>query len=145
MEVDLKNFMFINDQFNIIIYAKYFKKQKNYDELMNHIYAVIEGLIKINKIKFNTEKIVTYIDLKEYKRKEIDYDFLKKIIPILQEKYAENLEGIYVTNSSFFIKAIYTIIRPFIDKVTRKKIFFLKKDKNNTKQFSEENIDKLFE
>ena len=145
MEVDLKNFMFINDQFNIIIYAKYFKKQKNYDELMNHIYAVIEGLIKINKIKFNTEKIVTYIDLKEYKRKEIDYDFLKKIIPILQEKYAENLEGIYVTNSSFFIKAIYTIIRPFIDKVTRKKIFFLKKDKDNTKQFSEENIDKLFE
>ena len=145
MEVDLKNFMFINDQFNIVIYAKYFKKQKNYDELMNHIYAVIEGLIKINKIKFNTEKIVTYIDLKEYKRKEIDYDFLKKIIPILQEKYAENLEGIYVTNSSFFIKAIYTIIRPFIDKVTRKKIFFLKKDKDNTKQFSEENIDKLFE
>lgn len=145
MEVDLKNFMFINDQFNIVIYAKYFKKQKNYDELMNHIYAVIEGLIKIVKIKFDTEKIITYIDLKDYKRKEIDYDFLKKIIPILQKKYAENLEGIYVTNSSFFIKAIYTIIRPFIDKVTRKKIFFLKKDKHNTKQFSEENLDKLFE
>ena len=44
MDIDLKNFMFINDQFNIAVYTKYFKKQKNYDELMNHIYKVTDQL-----------------------------------------------------------------------------------------------------
>ena len=43
-------------------------------------------------------------------------------------------------------KTIYALVRPFIDKVTRKKIFFIKKDKKNKKKkISEDNIDELFD
>ena len=78
------------------------------------------------------------------------------MIQYCQEKYPDNLQIIYVKNASIMIKSIYAIIRPFVDKDTRKKIFFIKKNKNNSnklkggilknesEQINEENLDELF-
>ena len=98
----------------------------------------------------------SYVDLKGYKLKELDLDFIKIMIQYCQEKYPDNLQIIYVKNASIMIKSIYAIIRPFVDKDTRKKIFFIKKNKNKTNnlkgstlknesdQINEENLDELF-
>ena len=145
MDIDLDSFMFIDKMYNIAVYTKYFKKQKNYEPVINHIYKVTDQLIKIKTEKFNDKTITIYIDLKDYKIREVDYDFMKQMIKVLQEKYPDNLKHIYIRNATFVIKGIYAIIRPFIDKVTRKKIFFLKKEKSKDKTFNEEDLNKVFE
>tara|TARA_B100001121_G_scaffold291216_1_gene291738 strand:- start:108 stop:554 length:447 start_codon:yes stop_codon:yes gene_type:complete len=147
MDIDLDSFMFIDKLYNIAVYTKHFKKQKNYDIVINHIYKLTDELIKIKTEKFNDKTITVYIDLKDYKIREVDYDFMKQMIKVLQEKYPDNLNHIYIKNATFVIKGIYAIIRPFIDKVTRKKIFFLKKGKNKDKDksFNEEDLNKVFE
>ena len=87
------------------------------------------------------------------------------MIRFCEEKYPDNLRIIYIKNANFMIKSIYSIIRPFVHKDTRKKLIFIKKKKNKKKnenenenennctQFNEEineeineaNIDSLFE
>jgi hypothetical protein len=76
------------------------------------------------------------------------------MVQICQEKYPDNLEIIYIKNANIMVKTIYSIIRPFVDKETRKKIFFIKKNKKNKDQspdneeinkINEECIDELFD
>ena len=43
------------------------------------------------------------------------------------------------------LKTIYSIIRPFVDKETRKKIFFIKKNKKNNEQSQDKEINKINE
>ena len=145
MDIDLDSFMFIDKMYNIAVYTKHFKKQKNYDPVINHIYKLTEQLIKIKTEKFNDKTITIYVDLKDFKIREVDYSFMKHMIKVLEEKYPDNLNHIYIKNATFVIKSVYAIIRPFIDKVTRKKIFFLKKEKSKDKTYNEADLNKVFE
>ena len=156
MEQDKEKFMFIDKQLRLHVTIKYFKKSKNYEDIIKYIFAIIEKTIELRKQHMNIITLETYVDLKEYKLKELDLDFIKMMIHYCQEKYPDNLDIIYVKNATIMIKSIYAIIRPFVDKDTRKKIFFLKKKKksNNLKGYrennesnehiNEENIDDLF-
>ena len=68
-------------------------------------------------------------ELSEF-RKDIDLDFIKIMIHYCQEKYPDNLDIIYVKNANIMIKSLYAIIRPFVDKDTRKKINDIDKAQN---------------
>jgi hypothetical protein len=137
------DFMFIDDKLNIIVKVKYFTKSCDYDKLSTYIFSIIENTIKQRKKIKNIEVLDILIDLKDYKIKEINYGFIKLMINFCQDKYKDNLRVIYLKHSNFMFKAIYAIIRPFIDTETRKKIFFIKKGKN--KKITEEKIDDLFD
>jgi hypothetical protein len=146
--IDLEKFIYIDNNYNLNVSIKYFYKLKNYEKVISYIFNTIDRLIKIRSEKLNTIQIEGYIDLKEYKIKELDFDFIKIMVHVCQEKYPENLNIIYIKNANIMVKSIYSVIRPFIDKDTRKKIFFVKKDKKNKKndnKVNEENLDELFD
>ena len=140
--IEVEKLIYIDDNYNINIVLEYFYKLKNYEHVIEYIFNIIDNSIKIAWQKFNTLQLKVYIDLKNYKIKELDIDFIKIMIHVCQDKYAENLNVIYIKNANIMIKTIYSIIRPFIDSDTRKKIFFVNKNKN--KKINESNIDDLF-
>ena len=157
MEHDKEKFMFIDNKLRLNVVIKYFKKSKNYEEIIKYIFAIIEKTIELRNKHMNIITLETYVDLKDYKLRELDLDFVKMMIHYCQEKYPDNLDIIYVKNATIMIKSLYAIIRPFVDKDTRKKIFFLKKKKktkeikgssdpvdDNPEHINEENIDDLF-
>ena len=158
MEQDKEKFMFIDTKLRLHVVIKYFKKSKNYEAIIKYIFDVIEKTIELRTTHLNIITLETYVDLKDYKLKELDLDFIKMMIHYCQEKYPDNLDIIYVKNANIMIKSLYAIIRPFVDKDTRKKIFFLKKKKKKSKvlkdgsepvddspeKINEENLDDLF-
>ena len=136
------DFMFLDENLNLIVKVKYFTKKCDYKKLSNFIFNLLDFTIQKRKEKYNIDVLDVLVDLKDYKIKEIDYSFIKFMIAICEDKYKDCLRIIYLKNTNFMFKTIYAIIRPFINKDTRKKIFFIKKDKK--KKINEEDIDELF-
>ena len=152
--LDMSNLIYIDTDLCLHVEIKYFKKKDNYENIIKYIFKVIDKNIELKQKKFNCITLDAYIDLKDYKLKEIDIEFIKIMVQICQEKYPDNLKIIYIKNANIMIKTIYSIIRPFVDKDTRKKIFFIKKNKKNKEQpkgseeinkINEECIDELFD
>ena len=136
-------FMFLDNKLNLIVKVKYFTKKCDYKKLSNYIFNLLDFTIQKRKEEFNIDVLDIFVDLKEYKIKEVDYSFIKFMISICQDKYKDSLRIVYLQNTNFMFKTIYAIVRPFIDKDTRKKIFFIKKDKK--KKINEQDIDELFD
>jgi hypothetical protein len=126
-EIDLDLFICSNEDCDIIINIKYFKKQVNYDSLLNYIEQFINKLLLDKKKIFNNDLFIVYIYLKGYKIKEFDYDFIKNTIHFLENKFPNNLNKVLIYDSNIIIKGIYKLFKPFIHKDTREKIFFMKK------------------
>jgi hypothetical protein len=139
--IDMNNFIYIDKNICLSVNIRFFKKQKNYEEFIKYIFNVIDNILLIRKLKLNVDTMTVYVDLKDYKIKEIDYDFIKLMIHVCEEKYPDNLNIINIQNANIMIKTIYSILRPFIHKDTRKKIFFIKNNKKNKNksQINEEN------
>lgn len=55
---------------------------------------------------------------------------LKKIIDIDSTKYPESLSQMYIVNASFMFKAIWAIVSPWLDPITKTRITFLSKPKH---------------
>ena len=47
MEQDKEKFMFIDKQLRLNVVIKYFKKSKNYEDIIKYIFAVIEKTIEL--------------------------------------------------------------------------------------------------
>ena len=145
--IDMEKFIYTDDNLCLSVSIKYFKKLKDYESFILYIFNVIDQTLLLRKEKLNLNTMDVYVDLKDYKIKEIDYEFIKIMIHVCEEKYPDNLNMINIKNANIMVKTIYSILRPFIHKDTRKKIFFIKKNKNKNKnkQINEENIDDLFD
>ena len=154
--IDMKQFIYIDQNLCLSLNIKFFRKQKNYEEFIKYIFNTIDNILLLRKNKLNDDTMNVCIDLKDYKIKEIDYEFIKIMIRVCEEKYPDNLNTINIKNANIMIKTIYSVLRPFINKDTRKKIFFIKKNKKKEKdvkekkeehsfQINEENIDDLFD
>ena len=114
--MDFNKFFFIKDKI-IFINVKDFKKQKDYTLLIIHIIKCISEILLINS------KMIIIVECKKSKIKNFDIQFCKIIIKILQDTFPEKLEKCSIINSSIFFKSIFNIIKRFIDKETKKKIF----------------------
>ena len=147
-----KDFYYIIAENNIFINAGLFRKMDDYTDLITHIITVNNDCLKLRK-KFNQSyyfKII--VDLNNVKIKNADYEFLKMLIPFLENSYPDNLEKMYFHNTPFIFKTAYGIIRHFIHKETRQKIIFVKKNKKNNldtnpniyAELSEDKFDELF-
>ena len=134
--IDMNNFIYIDTNLCLSVNIRFFKKQKNYEEFIKYIFNVIDNILLIRKQKLNLDTMNVYVDLKDYKLKEIDYDFIKLMIHVCEDKYPDNLNIINIKNANIMVKTIYSILRPFIHKDTRKKIFFIKKNKKNKNELN---------
>ena len=113
------------------IFAGNFKKQNNgdYNDFIEYIDKAMNTCVTTSKNLYNTKEIVIYVDLKKTYIKNMDTGFFKNIIPFFEEKYPDCVQKIIITNIPGFFKICYNIIKVFIHKDTRKKIFFEKKIK----------------
>tara|TARA_B100001057_G_scaffold480325_1_gene553053 strand:- start:94 stop:552 length:459 start_codon:yes stop_codon:yes gene_type:complete len=144
--INLKEF-YLTDNENIRISAQLFRKLEDYTDLLTHIIEVNNRCLLYRQNNNLPMFFCIYIDLKNVKLKNADYEFIKMLIPFLENAYPDNLEKMYFMNTPFIFKTAYSIIRAFIHKDTRKKITFIKsKDlKNLNKEFLDEEVpeDKL--
>ena len=140
--IDLNNFMYTDSNLCLIVNIKYFKKRKNYEDVIRHIFNIIETTIALREKHLNIITLETYVDLKGYKLKELDLDFIKIMIQYCQEKYPDNLRTLTLKNANVMFKTIYSVIRPFISKDTRDKIFF---ENKKNKKIKEQEIEKMIE
>ena len=150
-EIDYEKFYSICLGNNIFIKADLFRKKKDYTELLTHIIKVNNECLKSRLENNQTNIFKIHVDLSNVKLKNADYEFIKMLIPFLEEAYPNNLEKMYFKNTPFIFKTAYAIIRNFIHKGTRQKIIFVKKnneksDNNNCKniEFSEDKMEELF-
>ena len=62
----------------------------------------------------------------------MDFEGTKLLIDLLQKRFPENLGNLHILNAPFIFQACWTIIKPWIDKRTVKKVCFV-----NTEQLKE--------
>ncbi len=128
-----------SEQHNSIVYTiegNKFKKGVEYDIVMKHARKTLDKCLVESKELYNKNKVITHLDLSGITMKQIDTGFFKKMIVMLQQEYEDTLEKLIVTNIPVFFKIAYKIVRPFIDKDTKRKIFFEKKSKKGTREFT---------
>ena len=135
-----KDFYYLNNNLEICINAYIFRKLPDYTELIKHLIKVNNKCIEIKTNKNIEPNFDIYINLKNVKVKNADFEFLKVLIPFLENSYPEALSKLYFHNIPFIFKTTYPLIRLMIDKDTRKKIFFINKNKN----ISEDKLDDIF-
>lgn len=124
-QIDFDNFIYTENNI-IIIHVKYFKKQKKYDEFIEKMKCFISKTIETNIKEIKSDKLTISIYLKGYRLKELDYSFIKNMIRIFEEQFPDNLEIVNIFDINIVIRGIYNILKPFLSKETREKIFFVK-------------------
>lgn len=123
----------------ININGRYFLKTKDYSVFYSYIEELMDKAIEYSKENYDTEMIIVHLNLSKMLIRQVDYKFIKNIVPIFQIKYPDRLEKCIITGIPIFFKIAYKIISPWVDKDTRKKIFFEKKNGivSYTNDFSE--------
>lgn len=106
-------------------------KHCDHDQLINDIDNCISTAREINMRRYNKEKFIVYADLKKTYVKQMDVKFFKKCVPIFETKHPDCLEKLIIVNMPVFFKACFNLIKYLIDKETRQKIYFEKKNSNN--------------
>ena len=127
---------------DISIKAKYFLKMKDYTELLKYIISVNNNCLQYRRENRLDCKFNIFVDLEKAGLKNADYDFMKILIPFLEEGYPNTIIKMYFLNIPFIFKTAYTLLRVFIGKETKKKIVFIDNKKKN--ELSEEMFDELF-
>lgn len=116
------------------IFAGNFTKRSdgNYEDFIEYIDKAMNTCVTTSVKLYNTREIVLYVDLKKTYIKNMDAGMFKKLIPFFEDKYPDCVQKIVITNIPGFFKICYNIVKVFIHKDTRKKIYFEKKVKRGT-------------
>ena len=94
-EIDYEKFYYMFGNNNIYIKADLFRKRKDYTDLLTHIIKINNDCLKL-RLKNKQKNIFRiYVDLRNIKIKNADYEFIKMLIPFLEEAYPNNLEKMY--------------------------------------------------
>lgn len=64
--------------------------------------------------------------------------FVKKLLGMLQDYYAERLAAVYILHVNWFFRLIYAIVKPFLSRKTTDKVKILKKVSDLKKYFEED-------
>tara|TARA_B110000285_G_C14927071_1_gene515523 strand:+ start:468 stop:890 length:423 start_codon:yes stop_codon:yes gene_type:complete len=127
---------------DISIKARYFLKLTDYTELLKYIISVNNNCLKYRRENGLESKFNIFVDLEKAALKNADYDFMKILIPFLEEGYPNTIIKMYFLNIPFIFKTAYTLLRVFIGKETKQKIVFIDNKKKN--ELSEEMFNDLF-
>ena len=129
----------IHKKIIVNINGRHFLKSKDYSVFYSYIEELMDKAIEYSKENYDTEMIIVHLNLSKMLIRQVDYKFIKNIVPIFQEKYPDRLEKCIITGIPICFKIVYKIMMPWIDKDTRKKIYFERKNGSisYTNDFSE--------
>ena len=102
---------------------------KDKTKIISHIINIISTAIAISKKQSNIKEFCAIAYLSKLKQCRIGFQIPICITKILKDVFPDMLYKCYLNNPPFIFRSIYTVIRPFIDKVTRKKISIINKGK----------------
>ena len=112
--------------FEINIVASYFKKQKNYDNVLAHIVKTMKNVLELSNKIYNKDFVIINIDFLNFDMFSFDTDFAYTITTVMQSLFPEKLKTCYVHNMCSFYKNIVKIILNFLDNNTQSKIKIVK-------------------
>ena len=121
--------------------AKEFKKIKNYQKQVIEIDNFIANAKKINKERYDKDKFIVYVDLSNTLVKNMDISFFKQVVPLFENKYPESLEKLILVNLPIFFKTCFLLVKFLINKDTRQRIYFQKKNETDLFTNSLDEID----
>ena len=113
--------------YNVI--RRHDKNDRSIDELEKFIVGNI--MMGVSRAVPQEEKIVIILDLKGFTMQNMDFEGTKLLIDLLQKRFPENLGNLHILNAPFIFQACWTVIRPWIDKNTVKKVCFVNTEQLN--------------
>jgi hypothetical protein len=108
-----------------ILYFYLTRENTNHNENnIKHLVYHIERAIAASA-KNNCEKIIIIMDFTNWTMKHsAPMSVTKETIHILQDCYVERLLRVYMTNAPVLFRTFWSMVKPFIDPVTKQKIVF---------------------
>ena len=108
-----------------ILYFYLARENTNHNENnIKHLVYHIERAIAASA-KNNCEKIIIIMDFTDWTMKQsAPMSVTKETIHILQDCYVERLLRVYMTNAPVLFRTFWSMVKPFIDPVTKQKIVF---------------------
>ena len=108
---------------------------RNDDYTFCNVIATMEKAIAVSA-RSGREKVVFVVDYRGFVRKDaIPFKLSKRVIDMVQAHYPERLHRIYIVDAPTVFRITWTLLRPFLDPVTKQKIVFC--NVNDVGQFTE--------
>lgn len=99
------------------------KNERNLEEIKKLVVYHMEAATRISDP--NEEKITIVADLHNFGMINMDFEFVKLLIEVLQVNYRECLNKFLVINAPWLFSTCWLIIKPWLDHRTVNKIMFL--------------------
>lgn len=115
----------------IIILAQNFKKIENNKPILQYIINLVKKCIK-NAKEYNMSQYDINVYMKGVTIKNVDVNLFKALTELLQKLFPEKLHKCNIIDPPPIFKIVYTIIKTFIDKRTKKKIKIVNSKKNKS-------------
>lgn len=120
---------------NLIKYSeKDEKKYLKFKPLVCYFCCKINECIRLSNLNYNNKLMTILIDVQGIKSSQFNLTFSKHMINICETFYSDKLKLVVFLNYSKLFRGLYCIVKPFIDKDTRKKFIF-KKDGKEIKDY----------
>jgi len=125
-QLELDKMIIVKD-LNIHVMTKYFKKCKDYTDLIKRMIEIMDVYKNIQTTQGCNLFANLVLDFEEINISNIDFEFMKHLIKYFEEKYENILNFIYCKNVTFIFKMCYKILKPFISSDIKLKLKFIKK------------------
>lgn len=119
------------DEDNVYVKVKNLKKMDDYTDLLTNLMKMFNYFIEKQKKNNLINFVNVHFDFEKFSLTKLDTEFIKYLFKYLQDNFEDVVKVIYCINISSIFKLALTLFKPFIDKETKDKLKFVKKNKNN--------------
>jgi len=103
--------------------------KKDNAQVVSFIITTINKALETSKIISNIEEFAIIVELKHYKKSKFGVHLPVALAKTLKVLFPNRLHKCYLRNSPMVFRCVFRLIYPLLDKDTRKKIFFIKGNK----------------
>jgi hypothetical protein len=119
------------DEDNVYVKIKNFRKLDDYTDLLTNLMKMFNYFIEKQKKNNLVNFVNVHFDFEKFSLTKLDTEFIKYLFKYLQDNFEDVVKVIYCRNISSIFKLALTLFKPFIDKETKDKLKFVKKNKQN--------------
>lgn len=108
--------------------------------LKGKLYSLERAIAYTERISGGTaEKVNVVFDYQQYKadKHEPPLSLIKELLFCLRDHYPERLKNMFFVDAPFRFRAFWTVLKPFIDPDTKRKITFVSGDKQKKNMFDD--------